>query len=226
MAALFRRPRLFGQPEARDAQGRPPVLLVIGAHREELAFGEAVAEQLDRRRIDLLRIPAGISGQRPGPDQLASYRRRHAELYRQILEHLQPEQRALIDLHTGFDERLCSADVLCAEPMLLQCVEQAGARLDTPVPGQVRGVRLVGGQGEEGLVGLEGATWPAVRPELPEAVWCGTSPLYVGVEVYLRQLHAGSPAEVRFAAAVIEAISACALAIIETARSSSPRRCD
>jgi len=216
MAALFSRSILFGHSEAQEARARPTVLLVIGAHREELAFGEAVAEHLDRRRIDVLRIPAGISGQRPGPEQLASYRRRHAELYRQILEHVQPEQRVLIDLHTGFDEHQCSADVLCAEPAMLYCIEQAGARLDRVGPGGVRPVRLVGDQGDTGLMCLDGASWPSVRPELPEAVWRGTAALYVGVEVYLRQLQQGTSAEARFAAAVIAAISECALEMIET----------
>jgi hypothetical protein len=217
MAALFNRSPLFGAPDRRPRE-RPSIVLVIGAHREELAFGEAVAEHLDRRRIDVLRIPAGISGRRPGPDELATYRRRHAELYRQILEHVQPEQRVLIDLHTGFDERLCSADILCADPTILHCIEQADARLETPLPAQVRAVRLVGSQGVEDLSCLDGATWPSVRPELPDAVWCGTGPLYVGVEVYLRQLHQGTPAEAHFAVAVIAAISDCALTSIGTTR--------
>ncbi|MEA1051852.1 hypothetical protein U5801_18875 [Lamprobacter modestohalophilus] len=220
MSALLNHLLPFRRAEAR-ASGRPPVLLVIGAHREELSFGEAVAAQLDRQRIDLLRIPVGISGQRPGPDALEGYRQRHAELYRQILEHVQPEQRVLIDLHTGFDERLCSADVLCGEPALLRCIEHQATESGAAGGGGMRAVRLLAS--EPDVVPSHGAhpqaaSWPWVRPVLPEAIWNSRRPLYVGVEVYLASSSCassacGTPAEVRFAAAVIEAVGDCALSV-------------
>ncbi|QTR49291.1 FeoC-like transcriptional regulator [Candidatus Thiothrix anitrata] len=40
-------------------------LLVIGIHREERAFGEAVASSLDPTLFDVLVIPDGLSGQHP-----------------------------------------------------------------------------------------------------------------------------------------------------------------
>lgn len=212
MPPLLKPSSLFGQPN-KHARERPPIVLLIGAHREELSFGEAVAAQLDRQRIGLLRIPVGISGQRPGPDGLERYRRRHAELYRQILEHVLPEQRILIDLHTGFDERLCSADVLCAEPAMLRCIERKRGEGETPQGGSVRAVRLIdAGRGTvPSLVnGQPAEPWPWVRPDLPKAVWNGTEMLYVGVEVYLAEHSEGSAAEARFAAAVIGLVAACA----------------
>ncbi|WP_462322809.1 hypothetical protein [Halochromatium sp.] len=221
MPGLFNPANLFGQP-ARLARARPPIVLVIGAHREELSFGEAVAEHLDRQRIDLLRIPVGLSGERPGPDGLERYRQRHAELYRQILEHVQPGQRVLIDLHTGFDERLCWADVLCAEPALLRCIEHKAADDCTPaVLGDMRPVRLVAAEGDAASRPAEAQradAWPWVRPELPEPVWNGKSPLYVGVEVYLAAASQGTATEVRLAAAVIEAVADCALSVQPAAR--------
>ncbi len=45
-------------------------VLVIGVHREELAFGDKVADDLDPSLADLLCIPEGLSGQRPRQDQL------------------------------------------------------------------------------------------------------------------------------------------------------------
>lgn len=197
------------------------MLLVIGAHREELSFGEAVAAQLDRQRLDLLRIPVGISGQRPGPDALEEYRQRHAELYRQILEHVQPAQRVLIDLHTGFDERLCSADVLCGEPALLRCIEQQASQPGAPSGGGMRAVRLVASDRDAVLSPGEcprAESWPWVSPVLPEAIWNRRRPLYVGIEVYLASSSyalssRGTAAEVRLAAAVIEAVSDCALSV-------------
>ncbi|MEA1052886.1 hypothetical protein U5801_24210 [Lamprobacter modestohalophilus] len=55
---------------------------------------------------------------------------------------------------------------------------------------------------------------------LPEIVWNSRRPLYVGVEVYLASSSCGTPAEVRFAAAVIEAVSDCALSV---QRATDPR---
>jgi hypothetical protein len=222
MSALLNHLLPFRRAEARAA-GRRPVLLVIGAHREELSFGEAVAAQLDRQRIDLLRIPVGISGQRPGPDALAGYRQRHAELYRQILEHVQPEQRVLIDLHTGFDERLCSADVLCGEPALLRCIEHKASQPGAPAGGSMRAVRLLASEPDAATrsgARPQAESWPWVRPVLPEIVWNNPRPLYVGVEVYLASSSRGTPAEVRFAAAVIEAVGDCALSV---QRATQPR---
>ncbi|MCD6706526.1 MAG: hypothetical protein LT080_08755 [Thiobacillus sp.] len=48
---------------------RPRALLVVGIHREERGFGEAVAAGLDRRLIDVLVIPEGLSGRHPRQDQ-------------------------------------------------------------------------------------------------------------------------------------------------------------
>ncbi len=231
MPTLLKPSSLFGQPDRR-VRARPPIVLLIGAHREELGFGEAVAEQIDRQRIDLLRIPAGISGQRPGPDAIEGYRQRHAELYRQILEHVQPEQQVLIDLHTGFDERLCSADVLCAEPALLRCIEQKASELPAAVGASMRAVRLVAADGDThgvpSSVGRQATesqateVWPCVRPELPEPVWNAASPLYVGVEVYLAGLSSRAAAEVRFAAAVIKAVGECALSTLSVELANKP----
>ncbi|MBK5930773.1 hypothetical protein [Halochromatium salexigens] len=217
MPVLLKPSSLFGRP---DRRARPPIVLLIGAHREELSFGDAVAEHLDRQRIDLLRIPVGISGRRPGPDAIEGYRRRHAELYRQILEHVQPEQRVLIDLHTGFDERLYSADVLCAEPALLSCIERERAECAAASGGDVRPVRLVTADREAPARGLPGDqadawpdAWPRVRPELPVAVYASTAPLYIGVEVYLAAPSRAASAEARFAAAVIAVVGDCGLSV-------------
>ncbi len=221
MPALFNPSNLFGQPEGL-ARVRPQIVLVIGAHREELSFGDAVAEHLDRQRFDLLRIPVGISGQRPGPDGLERYRQRHAELYRQILEHVQPGQQILIDLHTGFDERQCSADVLCVQPALLRCIEHKAAA-EGHVPGglgDMRSVRLIAADVEavpRPVDDRQTDAWPCVRPELPEPVWKGADLLYIGIEVYLAEpsegTTAGTSAEARFAATVIDAVGECALSV-------------
>jgi hypothetical protein len=228
LAVLDQRPKPRPKP--------PAVLLVIGAHREERDFGDAVAQRLDRARIDLLRIPEGISGRRPGPEGLAAYRRRHDDLYRQILEHVRPAHRLLIDLHTGLDEQLCCADVLCAHTAVLDCIDGGAGRAEgPPLGGPVRGVLLVSGrEPPSGPTDDPTATaapesrqpstaessapshrWPIVRPEIPAVIWQGTCPLYLGLEVFLHRPGAGTPAEADFAAAVVNAVSPCALAVVE-----------
>jgi hypothetical protein len=151
----------------RPGRRTPPVLLVIGAHRGELGFGEQVAAHLDPATFDVLRIPLGLSGQRPLPDELASWRRRHGELYLQILERVQPGQQLLIDLHTGIDELRRSADVFCAAPSLLARIAAAG-----PVDGDpVRVIQLVadtsGALGDSAVV----RPFPLARPDPPPMAW-------------------------------------------------------
>ena len=73
--------------------------MVIGVHREELAFGDKVAEALDESRFALLRIAHGLSARRPRPDEQDRYLANHALLYHQIAERVEPSHRLLIDLH-------------------------------------------------------------------------------------------------------------------------------
>lgn len=77
----------------RDAG--PPVAVIIGVHREELAFGERVAEGLDPRRISVLRIPEGISGRRPRADERLRYDASHREMYLQLLPLLKGRYRPI-----------------------------------------------------------------------------------------------------------------------------------
>ncbi|QVL48205.1 MAG: hypothetical protein KFB96_21670 [Thiocapsa sp.] len=191
----------------RPGRGTPPVLLVIGAHRGELGFGERVAARLDPATFAVLRIPLGLSGQRPLPDELTSWRQRHGELYLQILERVQPGQQLIIDLHTGIDELRRSADVFCAAPNLLARIASAG-----PVDGDpVRGIQLVADTGGA-LADLAGVRpFPLARPDLPPLVWDRATPRYVGVEVYVACEGSGSPDDHAFAADLLRRIVACAM---------------
>jgi hypothetical protein len=92
-----------------------PTVLLIGIHREELAFGRAVARGLDDPGIAVLEIPEGLSGRRPRPDQRFHYETLHRALCLQLLPHLAGHCRLLIDLHTGLDRQGPSADLMCAD---------------------------------------------------------------------------------------------------------------
>jgi hypothetical protein len=198
------------------------MLLVIGVHREERHFGEAVAARLPQARFDLLRIEQGLSGRRPGPDELDAYRLRHRALYAQILDHISPAHLVLLDLHTGFDEAGPCADVLCADAELLRCVERRGVPSGPdvdPDTRKIRGVRLVAGQPRvqpcaPARAAPEPAAedpWPSLRPHIPQAVWCADHYLYIGIEIYLLTPANPTDADIAFGAAVVRAAAECGL---------------
>lgn len=194
----------------RPADPKPPVLVVIGAHRNELAFGECVSEELDPKCFSILRIPQGISGERPRPDQLADFRERHRALYLQILQHVQPGQRLLIDLHHGVDTGALSADVLCADQSLLGCVSARHHASEDDGQGTIRCVRLVPDTAPAALVTEYPSSLLVARPEIPEAVWNSSDVLYVGIEIYLSGDGAGTEEEHQFARTLLAQIADCA----------------
>ncbi len=206
-------------------QAKAPVLLVVGVHREERAFGEAVAAELPAGQFDLLRIEHGLSGRRPGPGERDLYRQRHRALYAQIVEHIKPAHRLVVDLHTGFDEAGPCADVLCAETGLLACIQRRGPvdmlAEERRAMDLVRAVQLVTGQhsqagatgAADAAVGRQppppGTAWPRVRPDIPDAVCCADRHLYIGLEIYLPDAENDSGNAVGFGAAVVRAAVRC-----------------
>jgi len=110
-----------------EGQSAPEAVLIIGAHREELAFGERVAEGLDPR-IAVLRIPEGISGNRPRPDEVFYYETRHRELYLQLRQQIRGRYQLVLDLHRGLNQPGRCADVFCRDAALLGCVQRATQR--------------------------------------------------------------------------------------------------
>jgi hypothetical protein len=193
--------------ESRDTEA----LLVIGVHREELAFGERVAAVLAEREdlagLKLLRIPEGISGQHPRSDQRFHYELLHRAIYRQIQE-TAGRYRLLIDLHGGEDDEGLCADVICGNPQLLQCVRQqvvtGSCRDFSSHAHRVRTVQLT----RDSLAVAQGAT--AARTVIPPEVWDSPDFLFVGLEVYLPTQGAGRQQDWAFAAGWVKQIIHCA----------------
>jgi len=71
---------------------RPATLLVIGIHREELAFGQAVAASLDPASVQVLAIPDGLSGRHPRSDQGFHWDTLHRVFYLQLRPHVRGQQ--------------------------------------------------------------------------------------------------------------------------------------
>lgn len=122
-----------------EAVRRTSPVVVIGARREELGFGERVAEGLGPG-IAVLRIPQGISGHRPRPDEVFYYETRHRELYLlQLRQQVRGRYKLVIDLHRGVNQPGRCADVYCRDPGLLRCGQRAALHRY----GRRNGTRLV-----------------------------------------------------------------------------------
>lgn len=168
---------------------QPRTLLVVGIHREELAFGAAVAAGMDRRHLDVLTITEGLSGRRPRPDQRFHYDTLHRALYLQLIPHVQKRHELVIDLHTGLDPQGPCADIYCRDTARL-------ARLLADIP-RARLIPLE--QSERG---------PNSATVIPAEVWRNPHFLYVGLEIYLPEPGAGRPLDQDYARTLIEAMAA------------------
>ena len=185
-------------------------LLVIGVHREELAFGEAVASLLAERGhlpgLELLRIPDGISGQHPRSDQRFHYELLHRAIYLQI-EETAVRHRLLIDLHRGEDDEGPCADVICGDDELLRCVREWEATADDGDfsfrDDRIRTVHL----NNDGMAVAKGAT--AARTVIPPEVWDSPDFLFVGLEIYLPVTGAGRRQDWEFAAKLVKRVVDC-----------------
>lgn len=189
-----------------------PLVLVIGAHREELAFGERVAEGLPAELVEVYRIPEGISGLRPRQDQAFRYRTFHEEFYLQLRQQLKGRFRVLIDLHAGLDAHGPLADLFCRDRRLLDCMRGAGRRCDGgPAwdPERVRTISLVSDEGTR-VSGTDDKAGGAFGKALiPRSVWAGDAPLYVALELYIRQPGEGDSADWALARDLIRGIADC-----------------
>jgi hypothetical protein len=149
-------------------------LLVIGTHRDELAFGREVAASLQKGRVEVLTIPEGISGQRPLAGQEFRYETLHRMIYSQLLPHVLGRHGLLIDLHTGFDSCGPSADLICADPVLRDQLESAVREKVSQTAQDIRVIPL----GTETSI-------PHAHTVIPRQIWENPAFTYVGLEVYL-----------------------------------------
>lgn len=175
-----------------------PVLLVVGIHREELPFGEAVAARLDARRVDVLKIGEGLSGRRPRQDERFRYDTLHRALYLQLLPHVQPWHHLLVDLHTGQDPHAPCADLYSRDINVL------AERLARAPPLAPSAPRLFALQPDDATE----APCAAAQTVIPAEVWRNPRFLYVGLEVYLPETDALRTVDIEYARAVIEAVGA------------------
>ncbi len=182
-------------------------LLVIGIHRDELGFGDRVAAHIDPSRFDLMRIPQGIPQAKTSPRERFYSSAQHREIYLQLHQQVHNRYRLLIDLHRGLDEAGRSADVFSHDERFLKCL--AHKTKDRGFKENVRLVHIastderVEPSGSVSVADAEAKTW------IPHRVWLGTSPLYVGLEIYLAANSDGEEEDWEFARMLISEIQTC-----------------
>lgn len=188
------------------------ILLVTGIHRDELEFGDRVAALIDPTSVDVLRIPEGISRARFGGEREFYLGARHREIYLQLQQQVQGRYRLLIDLHSGLDENGPCADIFCHDASVLSCL--AGRLPLGGDPDRVRlieilgrGERLAQGAGNGGAVAAGARTW------IPRAIWASSAPVYVGLEVFLKEDGEGDREDWQLALGVIGILVSCVSAL-------------
>jgi len=157
-----------------------PLLVVIGIHREELAFGREVADHLDDPRLKVLAVPEGLSGKRPLTDQQFKYQTLHKALYLQLLPYVLGHHTLLLDLHSGTDPAGPSADLICADTHWRAALAAEFNRRPALTAGSLRIVPL----GSE-------TEFPHARTVIPEQIWNHPAFTYLGLEIYLPETAPG-----------------------------------
>ena len=186
-------------------------VLVIGAHREELAFGEQVARALSDLPIEIYRIPLGITGRHPRQDQVFRYRLYHQELYLQLRQQLKDSTRLLIDLHAGQDSQGPAADLYCRDQGFLDCLARArSSAAGLGADARIRMIPLVDpGSGAAGRSPGGAAPTPVAHALIPRQIWGEEPPLYLAIESYLREPGPGASDDWALARALIQGALQC-----------------
>lgn len=199
--------RLGGAPGPRAAPERATddTVLVIGVHRAELAFGDAVAAGLADRPLTVFRIPHGIRRATTAPGARFYSLAEHHEIYLQLAQQIGGRPRLLLDLHRGVDEAGRGADLFCHHAGFLRAVER---RLRGGEPGgPVRLLRILDEHAPaEAAAGREFEA--AAHTWIPRAVWAARRPLYVGLEIYLPAEGRGNRADWAFARGLVDLVCA------------------
>ena len=185
----------------------PRAVLIIGVHREELGFGDRVAEGLDSGRIDILRIPRGLPARRPSQEDAFYYRTNHQELYLQMLPQIRGRYRLVIDLHCGVNEPEPCADLFSADPTLLDCACSASEGWAGAGSDLVRAILLGDAEAEGHCVDMQRLRAHTI---IPEPVWNNPELRYVGLEIFMPEIGADDPVARTLAQDLIRALLDCA----------------
>lgn len=188
--------------ERKPAAPAADTLIVIGVHKEELAFGEHVAERLDHSQFELLHIANGLSAKRPTPEELEQYLANHTSLYKQIGAHIKPYHRLMIDLHCRRKADV-DADIFCADRQILDRVQ---SHCQTRGLVNLRSIQMISDRDAVSIAQDQSPERLYAKPELPECVWRAQDYCYVGLEIYIGQEGSGEQKDWLFTIKLLETI--------------------
>ncbi len=173
--------------------------LVIGIHREELAFGKQVVALLAGSGIQVVQIDNGLNHERSSYRSGFYHSTAHREMYLQLHQQLAGKKiNLLIDLHTGINETGRCADILSADTDLLGKME-----------GLLKGV-------EERLYEIiphdeksknKKFSFSVCHTIIPQKVWNSQEYIYAGLEIYLREAGQGFLLDWEYAAGLIHLLN-------------------
>ncbi len=173
--------------------------LVVGVHREELAFGEQVIRLMEGSGIHIVKIDNGLSHDRSYYRSGFYHSTAHQEMYLQLHQQLAGKEIALvIDLHTGINETGRCADILSADTALLGRLDVLLATEEErlyeiiPFDGKKRNGKNV---------------FPACHTIIPQKVWDSREYTYTGLEIYLCEAGQGVVSDWEYAAGLIRMLN-------------------
>jgi len=191
-------------------RGVGKTLLIIGVHVEELRFGERVAEGARELGINVLRIEHGLSNDRFLYGNLFYHDTFLRELYLQTHMQIRGNYSLAIDLHTGFNQAGCCADVFCKETCVLDrlyCVLQNRLIRGSLLSEKVRLLKIVKDMAARPKVA--DLSYLRCKTFIPKIVWEGRHYHYVGLEIYLPRPGEGSREDWLFARRLVNCIHEC-----------------
>jgi hypothetical protein len=189
-------------------------ILVIGIHREELKFGEQVAQYLTPYHINVLRIPKGIPQNWDPTEQFFYHKLRHREIYMQLRQQVVNRYNLVLDLHAGINTLGHCADVYCHDESLLSCLdEQCRCCPDFPIVHTVHIVvesKLTTPDDKPFIPEHSSLTHDMAHTLIPPEVWNTREFLYVGVEIYITEANGGTEDDWSFTRTLLDWILICA----------------
>lgn len=187
----------------------PATLLVIGIHREELAFGQQVAAGLEPGEVAVLRIGEGLSGRRPRADERFRYDTLHRELYHQLLSHVRKGgYRLVIDLHTGIDRDGPCADIYCRDAALRRCLGEAMGQAHPAWLPRTRMLPICP-TSREPLKQPPSKVLPYAAGIMPDQVWNNPAFGYAVLEVFLPEHRSQEARDWDYGRGLVRLIAGC-----------------
>jgi len=185
-----------------NQQDRTLPILVIGIHREELAFGRSVADVVPNS-VRIVQIDKGLSHKKSFYKSGFYHSTVHREIYLQLHQQIKGKTDLIIDLHTGINTSGRCADILSAEvSMLCRIKKQLDNVKYHPLspPGEERLYEIIptDKRREKGR-----SLFPACHTIIPRRIWDEPTYIYVGLEIYLQESGEGTPTDFEYATKLI-----------------------